>query len=40
LSEKTQGAISSPASFVSFVGMDQDPALLFQNGTQMLFGFN
>jgi len=31
LSEKIQGAISSPASFVSFVGMDQDPALLFQN---------
>ena len=27
-------AISSPATFVSFIGLDQDPALLNQNGTE------
>ena len=27
-------AISSPATFVSFIGLDQDPTLLNQNGTE------
>ena len=32
-------AISSPENFVSFIGMDQDPACYFQNGLYMWFLF-
>ena len=28
-------AISSPENFLSFIGMDQDPASYFQNGLEM-----
>lgn len=35
----TVSAISSPQSFVSFMGMDQDPALYYQNGMPMFFTF-
>ncbi|XP_078355368.1 exportin-5-like [Oculina patagonica] len=31
LSDKLQGAISSPESFLSFIGMDQDPSSYLQN---------
>ena len=30
-------AISSPEKFLSFIGMDQDPASYFQNGLDMTF---
>jgi len=32
-------AISTPENFVSFIGMDQDPASYFQNGLYMWFLF-
>ena len=32
-------AISSPENFLSFIGMDQDPASYFENGLYMTFVF-